>query len=600
MIKAPQPLLQDLALIAYLQKTIEIALEPEKYRIRVIVVGNDVIICWRSMRSLEKKHEVALQDALRKIIDGEPPFFNRPENYYPQMRFKKNLIKLGAGIPNSTPTTPDKKSEQSKSIPEILDEGEVFSLPSLSTDSFVGRQELSEQLMQIFHAQNPAYSDEVKDSTVICLPKQALLYGLGGVGKSELALQYAHKTEKIYQQRMWFSADDRIALLHSYQKFITENLANAAQFSEAEIIQTMQNWFASQSHWLAVYDNVKSYDDIYEGISDCIPNVGLGDILFTSRLAPIAWARDVSSIRVDVLSPAEANLLVAEVARINQIDPAISQLTQLLGYLPLALVQAAQFMLMTSASSATQYLRSYNKNPQYMLSRSEIPSNFREYDATFVTWDKDLESLSAHTKALLQFCAYLAPKNIPYFLLHAWFQHTYPDEQALFEDSLQALETYSLIQINKKDSFIQMHLLLQYVVRQKSSPEEQKKQLSSINEMLEKGFLIKQLIEQLHTMFLPSTLIQLIVLYSTGLWCDKTWSVISLIPHLESVATHSQQYPDIFGERETLKITSNKECKESAATFRFTTSISSYPHSLFFLLAPTPVGSSSHDSCRFL
>jgi len=342
-----------------------------------------------------------------------------------------------------------------------------YTLPK-AIDIFVGREDLLSQLAQHFGAE----AKETKRSQMTPPRKLVLCTGLGGVGKTQLALRYAHDAKKQYKQCFWFLANSKEILVTSYRQLAKEKrLIGDEYVSDYEVIKAIQQWFGSQSDWLIIYDNVEQYADL----ESFLPTQGNGDILITSRLAPKKWPKSVLPIFVDVLTPEEANQLVSSLIHDAE-DKDVPKLTKLLGYLPLALVQASAYIREQEIPVA-RYLEVYEKQAKYLLSQSDMPPGLSAHDPVLTTWNINLEAIAVEEKAkgkkaqakqLLQACAYLNPQKIPYALLKQWYQFTYPALEEPFEESLGRLHAYSLVQTDEKNQVLNVHCLVQEVTCQSS------------------------------------------------------------------------------------------------------------------------------------
>jgi len=355
---------------------------------------------------------------------------------------------------------------------------------------FIGRAELLNKLTIQFSRSETSVEKEAKETKKIQAsaiePQKVVLCGIGGIGKTRLALEYAHRTAKAYTHIIWFAAEKPDILMSSYRLFAKEkNLSGKRYLSNDDVIKSVNQWLLLNPNWLIIYDNVESYDDI----KDYLPAEGTGDILLTSRLAPKRWYQPFIPLAVEVLSPEEAQRLIVALTDLRtDTDPDIPKLANLLGYLPLALTHASAY-IRENTMPVAGYLKEYEKKAKYLLEQADSPPDFLQHDAVFVTWNISLDAIAreeknkgktVQAKQLLQFCAYLSPQKISSRLIEIWHQHTYPATQELFREARGRLHAYSLIQLDPSDESIQVHRLVQQVMREQLTPTEQHAQIGHV------------------------------------------------------------------------------------------------------------------------
>jgi hypothetical protein len=442
------------------------------------------------------------------------------------------------------------KKQKHFPVPPVIESASV----PLGDDIFIGRQELSAQLAKQFRTKSISEDKESVFPTVV------LCTGLAGIGKTALVLHYANTTTKAYRYKLWFRAPNPKILADCYRSFAKEQLLiNVDKCAIDETIKEVQKWFARQSDWLIIYDNVESFDDI----DFYLPKKGRGDILITSRLIPYKLPKSVIAVHVNRFFPAEADQLIGALIDSSD-DLMIPQLAEVLDYLPLALTHACAYIRQNSID-VTEYLDYLKTNPQYILSQTDMPPGFASCEPLINLWDKEFETLSIQKKAqdektsaqsLLILCAYLRPHKIPYFLLQTWYQYRHPSIKNVEESLqrlLQHLFSYSFIQLDAQDGLIQAHSLLQLVIRCKLSDDEIQQVLKQGIDIFLYGYAVKRLLQfQKDVLCLPAELVKIIIEYdseiSLSLWSAhaiiEAWETMSrsLIPHLESIIIHCNQY----------------------------------------------------------
>ncbi len=293
--------------------------------------------------------------------------------------------------------------------------------------------------------------------------------GLGGVGKTELAKNYFYYPEKNYTAKLWFTANSREHLESEY-RLLAQELKLIEKDDSAELIkQKIHGFFAQHPGWLIIFDNA----DNPSAIQDLLPREG-GDILITSRNPN--WQGEI--IEVDVLSIEDAFAFYQKLT--GKKDEYIRPLVEALGYLPLAIAQAAAYVSQIKRVDTQQYLERFNKYRAEILSKNNLPArNKAETDRLTIltTWNLSLEAIQSefyeqheegtlcYPRELLIACAYLAGKNIPITFFEKWANYIDKNEsvELLVDDALKQMSNHSLVQSDQH--FVHMHRLVQEVIR---------------------------------------------------------------------------------------------------------------------------------------
>jgi hypothetical protein len=205
---------------------------------------------------------------------------------------------------------------------------EIANLPARNA-AFAGRDDLLGELRGRLHQEGTA---------VAVVPAQAL-YGLGGVGKTQLALEYAHRYQADYDLVWWIVAEAPgaipagLAALAPHLGLVDDptQVADQEQLAAA-VLETLRR----RTRWLLVFDNVPNRQDLVPYLPQ-----GDGQVLITSR-HPV-WGGTARPVKVDTFSRAESTAFLAQR---TGTDDAITAdaLAEELGDLPLALEQAAAYM----------------------------------------------------------------------------------------------------------------------------------------------------------------------------------------------------------------------------------------------------------------
>src|SRR5260370_1314698 len=325
--------------------------------------------------------------------------------------------------------------------------------------------------------------------------------GLGGIGKTQIALEYACRYSNSYHDMLWTSADRHAALVASY-----ETLARRLRLREREerdpnkVVAALKRWLAEHKGWLLVLDNVEELSLV----NRFIPPDRQGAVVLTTRrqvTEPVAQA-----IEVDALSEEDGALFLLKRTRRLALEGSLEDAStehvtvahriarQLCG-LPLALDQAGSYVLETGSSVAA-YLELFRHREQMLLQRrGTVPTDHpQSVTTTFTLAFERVQQRSEAAHELLRFCAFLAPDAIAEELLSVradtpgpFFQPISADPLALNE-ALEVLCTFSLTRRHSESKTISMHRLVQAVVKDGLHEQERQHWLTHVIEVLNAAF----------------------------------------------------------------------------------------------------------------
>ena len=272
------------------------------------------------------------------------------------------------------------------------------------------------------------------------------LSGLGGVGKTRLALEYAFRHAESYSARLFVGADTATALqsnLAALTQRTILDLPEQAETDEGKKRDAALSWLNQHPGWLMILDNVDS-EKAAGAVEDLIARLSGGHLLVTSRLSN--YSNSVDLLPVQVLSETAASeFLLRRTDGKRRRQPNDHQqaeaLARELDCLPLALEQAGAYIAQRRLT-LENYLQQWSQQRDKLLAWND-PRLMKYPKSVFVTWQTSFDQLGEPARQLLQRLAWLSPAPIPEALLEVPVPNV-AGEGDPFED-LTDLEAYSLV-----------------------------------------------------------------------------------------------------------------------------------------------------------
>ncbi len=322
------------------------------------------------------------------------------------------------------------------------------------------------------------------------------LVGNGGMGKTQIALQHAHRQENGFKYVWWLRSEESATLLDDYVGIAEDLKLPGWDLKDTDqTIKAVKRWLESEtnSRWLLIFDNAQKPDDLMR----YLPVAGSGQVIITSRLS--GWDGMANNLEVGVFQRDEKQDESVEflLRRTGQNDRnEATYLARELGDLPLALEQAGAYIKDTGISFQ-DYLERFRKDRKKLLKHGK-PLNYPDTVAT--TWEISFQAVQKERPVagdLLNLCAFMAPDAIARTMLEGGARHL-PEPLAScvqnaieLDECIAILSRYSLI--NVVDGMISVHRLVLAVVQDKMSPQEQKLWAESALKMVNDAFSFDQL-----------------------------------------------------------------------------------------------------------
>lgn len=343
----------------------------------------------------------------------------------------------------------------------------VWNIPYPRNPLFTGRERILTQI-----------ADSLKMGQPTMLSQPLAISGLGGVGKTQIAIEYAYRQRQDYQTILWTLAGNRESLVAGYIT-IAELLMLPERGAPEQmiVVRGVIRWLTTHNEWLLLLDNA---DDLAI-VREFIPSAFNGHILLTTRTQSVGrLARrievDTMPQEVGVLFLLRRALLISPDAPLEDAATSdIAMATEIwkeLGGLPLALDQAGAYIEETQCSLSDYRSLYHTRRVQMLNERGGHIDDHPEPVAT--TWLLSLEEIEHRSPAsadLLRFCAFLHPDAIPEELLSAGAKHIGPLLQPIVSDPfslnkvIAALSAYSLINRDTREKTLSIHRLVQAVIK---------------------------------------------------------------------------------------------------------------------------------------
>ncbi len=367
-----------------------------------------------------------------------------------------------------------------------------WSLPHQRNPFFIDREEVLQCMHLILSGKYNVSSS-----------RSCALRGLSGIGKTQTAIEYAYRHCLQYSAIFWIDADGQESVIRSFVAIANALNLSVKHVQEPEdVVALVLNWLNSHHDWLLICDNV---EDI-ERIKRFLPSPREGSLLFTTRLptlgtlAPCIDLEPLSLERsgqlllhrsgLQSLSASKLSLTGEEEATVRAIVGAIDGL-------PLALDQAGAYIGESHCSLSTFLYLLQTSSMQILQERPASMVSPLSVVETFSFAFERLRQQNGIAAELLLWCCFCAPDEIPEALLMEGLALLDPDLQRamahplLLNTLFKDLSASALLGRNARTQMLNVHRLVQAVLREKLAETEQRKWIECVIGVINYVFLIE-------------------------------------------------------------------------------------------------------------
>ena len=392
-----------------------------------------------------------------------------------------NGVKNERAKPAKSPAFPGQPSTTTTSKPKPEFPGTAptekpWNVPYPRNPFFTGREKVLDTLHQAIAA-----------GKTTALTQLQAISGLGGIGKTQTAVEYAYRYRDEYAAVLWVKAETREALTSDF--VVLAQLLELPQKDAQEqdvVVAAVKRWLESNDNWLLILDNA---DDLAIA-RQFLPTTSKGHVLLTTRARNTGAVAEC--IEIDDMEPDEGALFLLRRAQVITKDAPLTVATTddqatakaiatALGGLPLALDQAGAFIAETP-SSLTEYLTLYKQAGAKLLAqRGELlPDDHPSVTITFSLAFQKVEEKSQAAADLIRACAFLAPDAIPEEILTEGGKElgetlaSITSQPIDFLNALREAGRFSLIDRSPDNKTLDIHRLVQQVIKDTMDQDTQR------------------------------------------------------------------------------------------------------------------------------
>ncbi|KAI2618459.1 hypothetical protein GGR54DRAFT_156526 [Hypoxylon sp. NC1633] len=244
------------------------------------------------------------------------------------------------------------------------------------------------------------------------VPFAVAIYGLGGTGKSQLALKYAESYKSRYNPILWIDATDEDTTRSSFQRCARalglpqdQTEKQSAALADASVVQAVLRWLkgrtSAEDEWLVVIDNA---DDFNWGLKNVVPSGERGSIIITSQddRSSMLIPKGCERLHVDVMSSSEATTLLLQRLHWNtdsvsdNVRKNCEEVVNKLEFLALAIDLAGAYISNdpNPEHAITQYLSDFDTHRNELLQMNSFRGLLPTEKTVWTVWDKTLQKIT--------------------------------------------------------------------------------------------------------------------------------------------------------------------------------------------------------------
>jgi tetratricopeptide (TPR) repeat protein len=336
---------------------------------------------------------------------------------------------------------------------------------------------------KLFKGREP-FLDELRKGLTTSDGRAWVVHGLGGVGKTRAALEYAWRYAAEYTALLFVSASTP-AELRAHLASLVGVLGTTAETASVDRqLAAVLRWLDAHPGWLLIVDNVDT-EEAAAAVEGLLDQLRTGHVLITARIGN--WSAGVEPLELDVLAPADAAAFLLERTRNRRkgADDATraAAIAGELDGLALALEQAGAYIDKQRLSLA-EYLQRWEARRPEVLGWHD-PRLMKYPASVAVTWETTFTQLAEPERRLLEVLSWLVPEPIPLFFFDAaaleaavagprdtllrrfrrWLNKQLQRATAAPREALAGLAGYSLARLTASGEAVLVHRLVQEITR---------------------------------------------------------------------------------------------------------------------------------------
>jgi tetratricopeptide (TPR) repeat protein len=285
----------------------------------------------------------------------------------------------------------------------------IWNVPYQRNPFFTGRQDVLLQLHSLLRA-----------NTAVAMAQTQAISGLGGIGKTQIASEYAYRYYNDYRLVLWVKSSSREELVADYIAIaVLLDLPKNSIQDQSVAVNTVKRWLETHPGWLLILDNA---DDLAM-VRDYLPFGNKGHILLTTRsqtMSGLAQRVEIEKMgredgvlfllrRAGIIAPSATLDNASETDRATALE-----IVRAMDGLPLALDQAGAYIEETKCGLSS-YLTLYRTHRAKLLDQRGglVPIHPEPVTTTWSLSFENVEQASPAAAELLRLCSFLAPDTIP-------------------------------------------------------------------------------------------------------------------------------------------------------------------------------------------